>query len=316
MKTSIVIPVINDDFVFRCLKTIIRNWKNKIPFDKEVIIINDKKSNDRFSKKLKNFCSNKKIKYYRAEKPGASFNRNKGIDLAKGKNIIFIDSDCFPSKNWVSEMEKSLEKFDLVEGRVSYASDKKPLFDRFVENKSAPNRFLTANLGIKKEVGNKCKFDDRFIVFREDTDFGLMALEKGFISTFNKKAEVFHKKSRFTIKKFIFERKRYIGEPLLFKKHKNNPLLNRHIPRIWRISHPTEVLFLGLIVSSIFYFWQALLFTYFLPGLVYSLKKYLIDRRTFRIKDTILILLLIPITMALKRFYIWKGAIKFRSFLL
>ncbi len=316
MKTSVVIPVMNDNFIFKCLNTFLNNFEGKLPFDKEIIIIDDKKSNEKFSSELKNFCEEKRINYYKAEKPGASFNRNKGVEIAKGKNILFIDSDCFPSKNWISEMEKSLRKFDLVEGRISYESKEKPLFDRLVENEFTPNRFLTANLGIKKVVGEKCKFDDRFIVFREDTDFGLMALKKGFKSTFNKEAEIFHRQSRFTIKRFIFERKRFIGEPLLFKKHKRSHILKQHIPRIWRISHPIEFFLLCLIILSAFFSWKFFLGAYFLPGFAYCANQYLRNGRTFRVKDTLLVLLLLPLTMIVKRIYIWKGAIKFGVFLI
>jgi len=316
MKTSIVIPVLNDDFIYKCLNFILENFNKKIPKNKQIIVINDQKSNEIFSQKLKAFCKDNKIDYHKSEKPGASFNRNKGIELAKGEKIIFIDSDCFPSKKWLNEMEESLKDFDIVEGKVSYAAKENPLFDRFVENKSTPNRFLTANLGIRKVVGQKCKFDDRFIVFREDTDFGFCALEKGFTSSFNQKAEVFHKQSRFTIKKFVLERKRYIGEPLLFKKHKLNPLLKNHVPRIWKFSHPIELILLFFLVTSIFMSWKLLILAYLLPGIIYCSNKYFISKRTFKIKDTLLVLLFLPITMIVKRIYIWKGSIRFKVLLL
>jgi len=316
MKTSIVIPVMNDDFIFKCLKTILENFGGKIPLDKEIIIVNDKKSNESFSNKLKEFCEKKKVRYFRAEKPGAAFNRNKGMALAKGDKILFIDSDCKADMSWVEEMEKILCSAEIVEGNITYGSEKNPLFDRVVENKSTPFKFLTANLGIRKEVAKKVKFDERFIVFREDTDFGLSALEKGFKHSFCEKAKVFHRASRFTIKRFIFERKRYIGEPLLFKKHKSNKLLKRHIPRIWRISHPVELVLLALIIISIFFSWKALILAYFLPGVIYSLRGYLLRKRTFKFSDTFLVLFLIPLTMFIKRIYIWKGSIKFRVLLL
>lgn len=316
MKTSIIIPVMNDSFVFKCLNEIIKTLGGKIPKDKEIIVVNDKKSNEKFSFELEKFCSEKKVRYFRAGKAGASFNRNKGMKISKGKNILFIDSDCFPEKNWIPEMEKSLKDYDIVEGRISYDSKDKPLFDRVVENKSTQFRFLTANLGIKREVGEKCKFDSRFIVFREDTDFGLSAIEKGFKPTFNQNAEVFHKKSRFTIKKFILERKRYVGEPLLFKKHNLNPLLKQHIPRIWRISHPIELFLLLIILGSLFFSWEFFLIAYFIPGLIYSLKQYLVYRRNFSFKDSLLILFFIPPTIIVKRIYIWKGALKFKVLLI
>ena len=316
METSIIIPVLNDSYVYCCLKSILKSLSGKVPKAKEILVINDKNSLESFSTKLKLFCKKNKIKYFKSEKPGAAFNRNKGMDLAKGKRILFIDSDCKADKFWIKEMELSLNSADIVEGRIDYDSNKTPLFDRVVENKSTSFRFLTANLGITRKVGKECKFDERFIVFREDTDFGLMALEKGFKHFFCEKAKVFHKSSRFTIKRFIFERKRFIGEPLFFKKHRKNALIKKHIPRIWRISHPVEFILLALIIASLFFSWKYLILAYLLSGTVYCLKKYLIDKRTFKIKDTILVLILLPLTMVVKRIAIWKGAIRFKFFLL
>jgi glycosyltransferase involved in cell wall biosynthesis len=316
MKTSIIIPVMNDNFIYKCLNSLLNSFNNKIPTGKEIIVINDKKSEESYSKGLKNFCDKSKIKYIRAEKQGASFNRNLGMRISKGEKILFIDSDCFPDKNWVSEMEKGLEDSELVEGRVVYASKKKPLFDRVVENKNTPNRFLTANLGITRKVAESCKFDNRFIVFREDTDFGLSAIEKGFKTSFLEKAVVFHKKSRFTVKRFILERKRYVGEPLLFKKHKSNPLIHEHIRHFFRISYPFELLAIILLFLFIFINPLISIIIYFIPGISYNLRGYLIQRRTFSLKDSILTLFLIPLTMIVKRIYIWKGAIKFRVFMI
>jgi glycosyltransferase involved in cell wall biosynthesis len=316
MKTSIVIPVMNDNYIYKCLGTILKNFGNKILKNKEIIVVNDKKSNENFSKKLNEFCRLNGMKYHQAKEPGASANRNLGMELAKGENILFTDSDCFPHNNWIKEMEKSLEKYDLVEGRISYESKDKPLFDRLVENKSTQFRFLTANLGIKKGISKVCKFDNKFIVFREDTDFGLSVLEKGYKAVFNEKAEIFHRKGRFTIKRFIFERKRYIGEPLFLKKHIKSKHMKMHVPRFGRILHPVELFLLGIMFVSLAYSWKLFIILYLLPGFIYCAKEYLLNKRTFNIKDTILILILLPLTMIIKRIYIWKGSIKFDFFVI
>ncbi|MBU2612470.1 MAG: glycosyltransferase [Nanoarchaeota archaeon] len=316
METSIIIPTLNDSEIYHCLEEIIKTFPKKTSKNKEILVVNDKNSSKNYSRELKNFCKKKKVRYFQSEKPGASSNRNLGMKRSKGKNILFIDSDCFPEKNWITEMEKGLIYSDLVEGKVIYASKKKPLFDRMVENKNTKNRFLTANLGMKRKVAESLKFDDRFIVFREDTDFGLSAIEKGFKASFLEKAIVFHKKSRFTVKKFILERKRYIGEPLLFKKHKSNPLLKKHITYIWRIVYPLELITLLLFFIMLFFNPLISLVLYFIPGFVYNLKGYLIQGRNFSLKDSLFTLFLIPLTMFVKRIYIWKGAIKFKFFLI
>ncbi|MFH1503090.1 MAG: glycosyltransferase family A protein [Candidatus Diapherotrites archaeon] len=316
MKTSIVIPVMNDRSIYRCLDKLLIYLGNKIKKEREILVVNDVKSSDEFSLELKEFCKSKGIKYFRSKVPGAPANRNLGMKLSKGKNILFMDSDCYPGENWINEMEKSLVNSDMVEGKLSYESKDRPLFDRVIENTSNSLKFLTANFGIRKEVGKVCKFEEKIIVFREDTDFGLTALEKGFKHSFNEKAEAFHKSSRFTIKRFVFERKRYVGDALCFKKHKNNPLIKEQIPTFMRIAFPMELLTIILFFVCIFIKPSILIWIYLFPGTVYCLKKYLIEGRTFKIKDTILVLILLPLTMFVKRIAIWRGAIKFRFFLI
>lgn len=308
MDTSIIIPVKDDEYIFLCLERLIAIKKK----NEEIIVVNDSLSRGVFSKKLISFCKLNKIVYMRSKTPGAAFNRNEGMRIAKGKKLLFIDSDCLPDKNWIEEMEKSLDDCDLVEGSIKYDSPTRTVLDRSVENIETPGLFLTANLGIKKEVSKKCKFDERFIVFREDTDFGLSALEQGFKSAFNTLAIVFHKKSKFSIKRFIFERERYIGEPLLYKKHKENSLISNYVRKMGRIFYPAELLFLLLIFSSVFFSLPAFVIFYLFPGAYYLGKKYASRKYIWNMLDSIIVLILLPVTMLVKRIAIWKGALKFR----
>jgi glycosyltransferase involved in cell wall biosynthesis len=311
IENSIIIPVKDDTYIFSCLVELI-NIKDK---KTEIIIVNDLLSSKNFSDKLKSFCKKERLNYIRAKKPGASANRNLGMDAAKGINIIFIDSDCRPSQGWIKAMAKTLRKFNVVEGAVIYDSKIKGVLDRVVENKKTPNRFLTANLGIKREVAKSCKFDERFFVFREDTDFGFSALEKGFSSSFNQKAIVFHKKAKFGIKRFITERKRYIGEALFLKKHLLNKNLNKEVKRIWRILYPSELIFILGMFVSLAIFIQIFPLFYLFPGGYYLYKKKS-QGFTLTLKESSIVLLLLPITMLVKRFSIWLGALRFNFFVI
>jgi glycosyltransferase involved in cell wall biosynthesis len=312
MKTSIVIPVKDDWNIFYCLKEVlIQKTKNS-----EIIVVNDYKSSNSFTQELKNFCKEAKVRCVSPSKPGASANRNFGMRIARGRNIVFIDSDCYPCKGWLIGLEEKLERYDLVEGKVTYEAKKKGLMDRVVENSKGKYCFLTANFAIKKKVASKCFFDERFLVFREDTDFGLSAIEQGFRYSFCEEAEVFHKASRFTVKRFIFERKRYIGEPLFFKKHKNNYLIKKHSPSILRISFPGEFFFLVIFFLSLFFSLKIALFLYLLPGLAYCFSGYIKKKRYFKLRDFLEVILLIPLTIVVKRLAIWQGAIRFKFFLI
>lgn len=69
--------------------------------------------------------------------------RNKGVELAKGKIIAFIDADCIPDKSWLerrySYLVKSPKCHDLGGNVVSVLANKKALYSRKVP---VGNRFF------------------------------------------------------------------------------------------------------------------------------------------------------------------------------
>jgi teichuronic acid biosynthesis glycosyltransferase TuaG len=86
---SIVVPIYNaekflDDTIKSVLSQSYTNW--------ELLLINDC-STDQSENIAKKYLS-KKIKLYVMDKnSGAALTRNKGIDLAKGRYLCFIDAD-------------------------------------------------------------------------------------------------------------------------------------------------------------------------------------------------------------------------------
>lgn len=95
-KVSVVIPVYNtEDFVEEAVRSIM----NQTLRDIEIIIINDG-STDTSSdiiKKLSN--EDTRIKIYSQENQGLSATRNRGISLATGRYIYFMDSDDYLESN-------------------------------------------------------------------------------------------------------------------------------------------------------------------------------------------------------------------------
>lgn len=59
----------------------------------ELIIINDDPNNHNLKRKIEKFRDNRIQMYTNAKNSGVSISRNKGIKLARGKYIAFIDSD-------------------------------------------------------------------------------------------------------------------------------------------------------------------------------------------------------------------------------
>ena len=112
---SIIVPVYNSEKdIKRCINSIIiQDYKNL-----EVLLINDG-STDNSLKIIREY--EKKytfIKVINQKNIGFANTRNKGITLAKGKYIMFIDNDDYIEKNYVSEYVKEITKedYDIVIG--------------------------------------------------------------------------------------------------------------------------------------------------------------------------------------------------------
>lgn len=80
----------------------------------EIIIINDC-SSDRTEAVLQRYLSNPNIRYIRNEKKlGAAQTRNRGVRLARGKYVAFLDSDDWWEKDKLKKQLKQIEKENSV----------------------------------------------------------------------------------------------------------------------------------------------------------------------------------------------------------
>lgn len=101
-KFSIIIPNYNKEkYIRRCLNSIVTQSINKQNY--EVIVIDDG-STDGSIDIIKEYD----VKLLNSNRLGAGGTRNKGIDIAKGKYIILLDSDDYLYKNDI------LEKLDSI----------------------------------------------------------------------------------------------------------------------------------------------------------------------------------------------------------
>ncbi len=91
-KISVIIPVYNaEKYLSVCLNSV-RNQTHK---DVEIICINDG-SKDRSASILKAFAEkDERIQVHSQENAGQSAARNRGLDVATGKYVFFLDSDDF-----------------------------------------------------------------------------------------------------------------------------------------------------------------------------------------------------------------------------
>ena len=96
---SVIVPLFNnEDRIERCMESILHQTYQNI----ELIIINDG-STDKSEEKILSI-KDTRIRYVFQENSGPSVARNKGIDLAKGDYIVFIDSDDYIENDMIDEM--------------------------------------------------------------------------------------------------------------------------------------------------------------------------------------------------------------------
>lgn len=70
--------------------------------------------------------------------------RNAGILAATGHYLLFLDSDCLPEKNWLSEMAVAVEQTgaQIVLGYLSFPSRRSRLLARYEEYSDAKLRYV------------------------------------------------------------------------------------------------------------------------------------------------------------------------------
>lgn len=102
---SIILPVYNKEvYIKRCIQSILQQSYS----DFELIIINDG-STDQSGKEIQNsILTDQRVKVYRYENSGVSMARNRGIEYATGKYLLFIDADDWIEKNYLETIINQL----------------------------------------------------------------------------------------------------------------------------------------------------------------------------------------------------------------
>lgn len=132
---SIIVPVFNQEkFLRDCLESLYDQSYE----DYEVIIVNDGSTDD--SEEIcMEFCrKSDKYKYVKQPNTGLGNARNKGLDLANGKYIMFVDSDDAILKNSIDKIVFFIEKnnFDIL------------YFDELICDQELKGEFIVASLPV------------------------------------------------------------------------------------------------------------------------------------------------------------------------
>lgn len=177
-KVSIVIPVYNvEKYIDRCIKSVLdQTFKNY-----ELILINDG-SKDNSLRMMEHYKSDKRVRIFDQDNMGPAKTRNKGIKEAKGKYIMFIDSDDYIDRDYVEKYYSALKEddYDIVIGGYQKVTDGKVLFKRQLKEGEFSKYMVTGPVSklYKKSflVKNKIYFLDTKA--SEDVYFNILAYSK------------------------------------------------------------------------------------------------------------------------------------------
>jgi len=184
MDISVIVPVHNSESTLD--KCIISLLCQKTSHVYEIILI-DNASKDNSSKILKKYLHKfpKKIKVFSERRLGRSFARNNGIKAAKGKKILFIDSDSWAENLWIEKLSKALNDAVLVGGQIK-TSGKGSLslycnyfcHQQELYSKAKKPFFGTGNMGVhKKDIVDVGLFNTE-LKRAEDVDICIKILKK------------------------------------------------------------------------------------------------------------------------------------------
>ncbi len=220
---SVVIPSYNRRVrLEQCLEALACQSLPTVSF--EVIVVDDG-STDTTAEYLRQSKFPYPIRFQRCENTGPAHARNLGVAMARGEFIAFTEDDVIPHKEWLANAAKHLRSgtIDVLEGKTVYAGTGKAV--RRFDPEGLPS-FVPCNLFVRRsslqEIGG---FEDKFfekssgLYFREDADLGFRLLEKGDRVAIVRDVLVEHPVQFLTLKDCYRHARRYVFDPLLYRRH-------------------------------------------------------------------------------------------------
>ncbi len=128
MSASVIIPVFNGEKTIARTLQALQN-KDFPPKEFEVIVVNDG-STDNTERVVSQFNW---VKFVSQKNSGPAAARNRGAKEAKGEILVFLDADCVPKKNWLSEMMFPFKTPEIAGVQGRYENPLNHWMARFVQ---------------------------------------------------------------------------------------------------------------------------------------------------------------------------------------
>jgi len=220
---SVVIPTFNRrNALLRCLDALSAQSIEKDAF--EVIVAVDGSTDDTLAV-LPGLRLPYSLRYIGLDNGGAGRARNEGARLAIGDYIAFTEDDVRPDRDWLLNARKRLDAgtYALLEGRTVYEGS-----SASVRRFEPPGilSFIPCNLFVRRTAFeasggyDQAYFDRRrSLYFREDSDLGFRLLDAGCAAGSAGDVIVSHPPQFESLGACIRHARRYVFDPLLYKRH-------------------------------------------------------------------------------------------------
>ncbi|MEA1964959.1 MAG: glycosyltransferase [Candidatus Aerophobetes bacterium] len=231
IEVSIIIPTYNRKDVLR--KALEFLFQQNYPKNRYEIILVDDGSTDGTKEMINSLTPPCRLVYLHQNRRGPHIARNLGIKNARGKIIVFVDSDIFAPADFIKEHIKFHSRFgDVVVSGPTVTTDKlKDVFSDIRRSKfreslawSGPS-LITSNLSVKREILLKVGgFNEEFEGYGwHDWELGLRLKKLGLKVKRDVGAIVYHykRKRNFSDIPSLCERirERGVNAVLYYKKH-------------------------------------------------------------------------------------------------